>query len=94
MKILAGALVALIVLFFAVPIVAGGSTNICQDVELHNVKNTASTITGTNAGPVYNVINSVGQEGATGAVEQTKQQRLHPNIPTPISCSAAYWQSL
>jgi hypothetical protein len=94
MKAILGALVAIVILFFAVPMLAGGSTNVCKDVESHDVKTTASTITGTNSGPVYNVINSVGQAGATGEVEQTKQANLHPDVPTVVSCSADFWQSL
>jgi hypothetical protein len=94
MKILVSAIVALVIVFFAVPILVGGSTNVCQDVEVHNVKTTASNITGTNSGPMYNVINSVGQIGATGNAEQAKQDNLHPNVPSVVSCSAAFWQSL
>jgi hypothetical protein len=93
-KTLLGAAVALIAVFFAVPMVAGGSTDICQDVESHDVKTTALTITGTDSGPMYNVINSIGQAGATGEVERQKQAAAHPHVPVLLSCTAAFWQSL
>lgn len=89
-----GAIAVLVVIFFAVPIIAGGNTNICQDVESHNVSKTASSIAGGSSGPVYGVINSVGQLGATGNAEQAKQSEDHPNTPSVVSCAGAYWQSL
>jgi hypothetical protein len=89
-----GAVVALVILFFAVPMIAGGSTNICKDVESHNVSKTASSIAGGNTGPVYGVINSIGQAGATGQGEATAQANAHPNTPTVISCAASFWQNL
>jgi hypothetical protein len=93
-KTLLGAVFALIAVFFAVPMVAGGSTDVCQDVELHNVKTIALTITGTDSGMMYNVINSAGQAGATGEVERQKQEATHPYLPTVLSCAAAFWHSL
>ncbi len=89
-----GAIIVLVVLFFAVPIIAGGNTNICQDVESHNVSKTASNIAGSNSGVVYNVINSVGQVGATGDAEKAKQANDNPNTPSVVSCAGAWWQSL
>jgi hypothetical protein len=89
-----GVIAMLVILFFAVPVIAGGSTNICQDVESHNVSKTASNITGTSSGPMYNVINSVGQVGATGNVEKAKQSSDNPNTPSVVSCAGAWWQSL
>ena len=73
LKYILGAVIVLAVVFFAVPIVMGGSTNICQDVESHNVKSAAANIAGSPSGPVYNVINAVGQVGATGNAEAAKQ---------------------
>jgi hypothetical protein len=89
-----GAVIVLVVLFFAVPVIAGGSTNICQDVESHNVSKTASSIAGGSSGPVYGVINSVGQMGATGNTEQAKQSMQNPNTPSVVGCAGAWWQSL
>ncbi len=89
-----GAIIVLVVLFFAVPIIAGGSTNICQDVEAHDVSKTASNIAGSSSGTMYNVINSVGQVGATGAVEKQKQANDNPDTPSVVSCAGAWWQSL
>lgn len=89
-----GAIIILVVLFFAVPIIAGGSTNICQDVESHNVSKTASSIAGGTSGPVYGVINSVGQLGATGNVEKAKQANDNPNTPSVVGCAGDWWQSL
>ncbi len=89
-----GAIIVLVILFFAVPVIAGGNTNICQDVESHNVSKTASGIAGGSSGPVYGVINSVGQMGATGDVEKAKQDNDNPNTPSVVSCAGAWWQSL
>ncbi len=89
-----GAIIVLIVVFFAVPVIAGGSTNICQDVESHDVSKTASNVAGNNSGVVYNVINSVGQVGATGAAEKAKTANDNPNTPSVISCAGDWWQSL
>ena len=94
MKIAAGVIVLLVAIFFIVPMVAGGSTNICQALEKHNVSDTASSIAGGQSGPVYGVINSVGQSMATGNTEANKQASEHPSTPTPVSCAASYWQSL
>ena len=89
-----GAVAVSVIVFFTVPIIADGNTNICQDVEAHNVKSTASNIAGGSSGPVYNVINSVGQMGATGSEEAAKQSSLHPDTPTLVSCTTAFWESL
>jgi hypothetical protein len=89
-----GVVVVLVIVFFAVPVIAGGNTNICQDVESHDVSNTASNITGSKSGVMYNVINSVGQIGATGNAEQAKASTQNPNTPTVVSCATDYWKSL
>jgi hypothetical protein len=91
---LLGAIVVLVILFFAIPVMASGSTNICQDVESHNVSKTASNIAGGSSGTMYNVINSVGQVGATGNIEKAKQSSDNPNTPSVVSCAGAWWQSL
>lgn len=94
MKIAAGIIVLLVAIFFFVPMIAGGSANICQALEKHNVSHAASSVAGGTSGPVYGVINGVGQSMATGNAESAKQANDHPDTPTPISCAASYWQSL
>lgn len=89
-----GVIVVVLVIFFGVPMAAGGSTNVCQALEKHNVSQTAQNITGTSNGPVHNLINSVGQSFATGEGEQQKQAAEHPNTPSVVSCAAAYWKTL
>ncbi len=90
-KNLLGAAAALIILFFAVPMAAGGSTNICEAVALHNVNTTASSIAGSNSSDMYRVINTADQPGDA---EQQKQTHDHPHIPGAVSCAGAFWQSL
>lgn len=94
MKITAGIIVLLIAVFFIVPMVAGGSANSCQALEKHNVSKTASSIAGGSSGPVYGVINTIGQAGATGQTESAIQANAHPDSPTAISCTVSFWQSL
>jgi len=89
-----GAIIILIAVFFIVPMAVGGSTNACQALEKHDVSNTASSIAGGSSGPVYGVINTVGQAGATGQTASTTEANAHPNTPTPISCTVSFWQSL
>jgi len=94
MKTAIGAIIVLIAVFFIVPMAVGGSTNACQALEKHNVSNTASSIAGGSSGPVYGVINTIGQAGATGAATSTAEANAHPNTPSVISCTASYWKSL
>jgi hypothetical protein len=94
MKIAASIIIVLVAIFFIVPMVAGGSANVCQALEKHNVSSTASNVAGGTSGPVYGVINGVGQSMATGNTEAAKQANDHPDTPTPVSCAASYWQSL
>jgi hypothetical protein len=91
---IAGIIVIAVAVFFLVPMAAGGSANICQALEKHDISKTASNITGTNSGPVHDVINSVGQSMATGNVAANSEANAHPNTPTAISCAASYWKSL
>ncbi len=91
---IAGAIVILIALFFIVPMIAGGTTNVCQALESHNVSNAAGSIAGGKSGPVFGVINTIGQAGATGAATSTAEANAHPNTPSVISCTASYWKSL
>lgn len=94
MKIAAISIALLVVLFFIVPILVGGSTNICQALEQHNVSKSASSIAGGTSGPVYGVINTIGQAGATGHTEAAMQANDHPGLPATIGCTLSFWQSL
>lgn len=94
MKTLIGAVIVLIAVFFLVPMVVGGSTNLCQAVEQHNVSKTASNIAGGSTGPVYGVINTIGQAGATGQATSMAEANAHPNTPTSISCAVSFWKTL
>jgi hypothetical protein len=94
LKIVAGAIIVLIVAFFVVPMAVGGSPNACQALEKHNVSNTASSIAGGNSGVVYGVINTVGQAGATGQATSASEANSHPDTPTPVSCTVSFWESL
>jgi hypothetical protein len=89
-----GVIIIAVAIFFIVPMAAGGSTNVCQALEKHDVSQTASNVTGTNSGPVHDVINSVGQAAATGNIAAQKEANDHPNTPSAVSCAASYWQSL
>jgi hypothetical protein len=94
MKTLIGAVIILIAVFFLVPMAVGGSTNVCQAVEQHNVSKTASNIAGGSSGPVYGTINTIGQAGATGQATSMAEANAHPNTPTPISCAVSFWKTL
>ncbi len=94
MRIVIGAIIILVVVFFAVPMVARGSMNACQALEKHNVSSTASNIAGGSSGPVYVVINTIGQAGATGQTAAAQETNEHPNTPTPVSCTVDFWKSL
>jgi hypothetical protein len=94
MKGLIAVIVVIVAAFFIVPMVAQGTTNTCQALERHDVSNTATSIAGSNTGIVHNVINSVGQAGATGDVASTTEAQDHPDSPTTVSCTYSYWKSL
>jgi hypothetical protein len=94
MKTAIGAIIVLIAVFFIVPMAVGGSTNACQALEKHNVSNTASSIAGGSSGPVYGVINTIGQAGATGQTASTTEANAHPDTPTPVSCTVSFWKTL
>jgi len=87
-------IIILIAVFFIVPMAVGGSTNACQALAKHNVSNTASSIAGGSSGPVYGVINTIGQAGATGQGTAAAESVDHPNTPSAISCTVSFWQSL
>jgi hypothetical protein len=94
MRPLIGAILVVIVLFFAVPMVLGGSVNTCQALEKHVVSTQASNIAGGNSGVVYNTVNNAGQSAATGQIASTMMAQNHPDAPTGVSCTYYFWKSL
>ncbi len=94
MRVALAIIIVIVVVFFAVPMVSEGTTNTCQAVEKHNVAATATSVAGSNTGVVHNVINSVGQAGATGQVASTDASQAHPDSPTPVTCTYEYWQDI
>jgi len=94
MKAIIGAIIVVVVLFFAVPMIASGTTNTCQALESHSVSDTATSVAGSNTGIVHNVINTVGQAGATGQAASATESQAHPDTPTGISCTADYWKQM
>ena len=89
-----GVIIIAIAVFFIVPMAAGGSANVCQALEKHDVSNEAANITGTTNGPVFNIINAVGQSVATGNIAAQSEAAAHPDTPTAVSCAASYWKTL
>jgi hypothetical protein len=94
MRPLIGAIIIVIVVFFAVPMIAGGSVNACQALEKHVVSTQAANIAGGTGGTVYNTINNAGQNAATGQIASTMMAQNHPDAPTPVSCTYYFWKSL
>jgi hypothetical protein len=93
MKITVAIVAIVVAVFFIVPMLVGGSANVCQALEQHNVSKTASSIAGGRSGPIYGVINTIGQAGATGHTEAAMQANAHPGLPTVIDCTLSFWQS-
>lgn len=87
MRFILGSLIACVAIFFAVPIMIGGSVDLCQDVP--PAVPAASTAASDDPMPIYNVI-----PPTTAAAEHDKEVRLHPHAPPVVSCTAAFWQSL
>jgi hypothetical protein len=87
-------IILLVVVFFATPMVTERTTNSCQALERYQVSNTATNIAGSNTGVVHDVINSVGQTGASGQVASTDASQEHPDAPTPVTCTYNYWKDL
>jgi hypothetical protein len=95
MKSLVAVIVVLVVVFFAAPMVAEGTTNSCQALEKHVVSQQASKLAGGNTNsPVYNAVNGVGQAGATGQIASTMMNQNHPDAPSPVSCTYYFWKSM
>ncbi len=94
MKAVIIGIVVLVVLFFVVPMAVGGTTDVCKALVKTHVSQTASNIAGGPSGPVYGVINSVGQSFATGQGAAAVAAAKHPNVPTPISCTVRFWETL
>lgn len=94
MKGILAAIICAIAIFFAVPMIAEGTGNTCKALEKRTVSDTATNIAGSNTGVVHDVINAVGQAGATGKVASANASEEYPNTPTPIACTYEYWQQL
>jgi hypothetical protein len=94
MRPLIGAIIVVIVAFFVVPMILGGSVNTCQALEKHDVSGAAASIAGGTSGPVYNTVNSVGQSAATGQIASTVAGANNPQTPTGVSCTYYFWKSL
>ncbi len=94
MRYVVGAFIVAVVVFFAVPVFMGGNANICQGFEQYNVRTAAANIAGGTTGPVYGVINSIGQSVATGQSTSADEANKHPHTPTPISCAISFWKTL
>lgn len=94
MKLFLGIILALLVLAFAVPVLAEGSTNICLDVMLHSGEETDSFVPGSSSGVMYSVIESSTRDGRLGSAEEVQMARLHPDIPPVLSCTADFWASI
>ena len=58
MRLFLSTMVVLVAVFFTLPIMAGGSTNICQDAAGHDGNTTAATFSGGNSTVMYTVINA------------------------------------
>jgi hypothetical protein len=96
-KFLLGALAALALLaaaFFTVPMLEGGTSNICQATDKYRVSKTAASVAGGNSGPVFGTLNSIGQMVATGEISGDEAANRHPNLPAPVGCALVFWQNL
>ena len=94
MKFVLGIFIACVALFFATPIICGGSPDICQDVPVPMVSSAAPTAGVGNSLQMYHVIQSAGATATGGSAERDRETRLHPHIPPVISCTADFWASL
>lgn len=97
MKFLLGVLAALALLvaaFFIVPMLEGGTTNVCKAVDEYRVSKTAASVAGGNSGPVFGTLNSIGQMVATGEISGDEAANRHPNLPAPVGCALVFWQAL
>jgi hypothetical protein len=93
-RVIAAVAALLVVVFFAVPMAVGDSSNACQALEKYKVSKAASAIAGGHSGMVYGVINGIGQAGATGNIAANEEADANPNTPTPISCTFEFWRVL
>lgn len=94
MRLVLAAAIACAALFFAVPIVAGGSTDVCQDVALHDVQGNAPAGRMSTSSTMYNVMDSAATVGSSGHEVHDAEARLHPHVPPAIACAAVFWKSL
>jgi hypothetical protein len=94
MRIVLAAAIACAALFFAVPIVAGGSTDVCQDVALSDVQATGPAPRVSTSNTMYNVMDPAASLGSLGNETHDRIAKLHPHIPPAVSCAAVFWKSL
>jgi hypothetical protein len=103
MRLVLTAVVAGAALFFAVPIVAGGSTDVCQDVALHEVQGTARTGRMSTSSTMYKAMDSAATidyssggslGGSLGHAAHDKEARLHPHVPPAVACAVVFWKTL
>jgi hypothetical protein len=94
MKYLLAAAIACGALFFAVPVVVGGNTDVCQDVSVSDVQGSGPTGSMSTSSTMYNVMNQADAVGSPGDQAHDKAARLHPHIPPAISCAAGFWKAL
>lgn len=94
MKYLLAAAIACGALFFAVPIVVGGSTDVCQDVTVSDVQGSGPTGSMSTSSTMYNVMNQAAVVGSLGDQAHDRVARQHPHIPPAVSCAADFWKTL
>ncbi|MDE8350269.1 MAG: hypothetical protein POG74_12475 [Acidocella sp.] len=94
MKAVIAAGVAAILLFFGVPMMSGGTVNVCQAYAAHSVNQAASQIAGGNNGLIHDAISSLGKSTTSGDVATQMMAQQHPNVPAPVSCAYYYWKAV
>ncbi|MDD2794736.1 hypothetical protein [Acidocella sp.] len=85
--------VAGIVLFFVVPLIAENTGNECQALEKYNASNAARNVTGSTTGPIYGMLNGLARSVATGEATSAAEANAHPNIPVSVSCAYDFWKA-
>jgi hypothetical protein len=83
-----------IVAFFAVPLIAEGTGNECQALEKYNASNAARSVTGSATGPIFGMLNGLARSVATGEATSAAEANAHPNIPVSVSCAYDFWKAL
>ena len=93
MRILMAAAIAFVALIFAMPVLAGGSPDICQDAVLRNASAAHGAAHGRTQSATYDALTPAMPVGPLGAAERARQVQLHPDTPPLISCTAEFWSS-